>query len=311
MRHPRARCASPSVPSSSKAEKSSRAATITTDRTTTALRCVREDIASPYRCTRRCTQFSASPVCHPRSASSNRVRGPALPRSCKHSALHERPPYHPHHHNYHHRLKGRRPSLHVGGTRTGSARAFNGSSRLDLVSPSQAGKRSPQSSSKRRSARREEHAALGDYGKARRAEKAEDGEVEAEEGLGRGDRDGSESGGKGVLVGGKQRTRRLSSGACWAAGGPVVDVEKAWSARRRDPRINGADIYVARVTKGGMGSARPCWRCVEWCRWAGVKRIFHWNGEDGKFDMVKVNTAERGQYETHADIRLFAGMVRC
>jgi hypothetical protein len=91
----------------------------------------------------------------------------------------------------------------------------------------------------------------------------------------------------------------------------VVEAEKTWSARRRDPRINGADIYVARVTKGGMGSARPCWRCVEWCRWAGVKRIFHWNGEDGKFDMVKVNTAERDQYETHADIRLYAGMVRC
>jgi hypothetical protein len=40
-----------------------------------------------------------------------------------------------------------------------------------------------------------------------------------------------------------------------------------------------------------------------------VKRIFHWNGEDGKFDVVKVNTAERDQYETHADIRLFTGMV--
>ena len=99
--------------------------------------------------------------------------------------------------------------------------------------------------------------------------------------------------------------------ACCAAGGPVANEgEKAWNARRRDPRINGADIYVARVTKVGMGSARPCWRCVEWCRWAGVKRIFHWNGEDGKFEVVKVNTAERDQYETHADIRLFAGMVR-
>ena len=100
--------------------------------------------------------------------------------------------------------------------------------------------------------------------------------------------------------------------SCCAASGPLAieGGEKAWSARRRDPRINGADIYVARVTKVGMGSARPCWRCVEWCRWAGVKRIFHWNGEDGKFEVVKVNTAERGQYETHADIRLFAGMVR-
>jgi hypothetical protein len=196
----------------------------------------------------------------------------------------------------------------VRGTRTASARAFNGPSRLDPVSPSSShtGKRSPQTSSKRKCARREEHVALGDYGKAR-------GYVEAEQGLGRGGRDGSESTGKGVLVGGKRRARRLSNGgACWAAGGPVVvDVEKAWSARRRDPRINGADLYVARVTKVGMGSAKPCWRCLEWCRWAGVKRIFHWNGEEGKFDMVKVNTAERDQYETHADIRLFSGMVRC
>ncbi|KAI0032125.1 hypothetical protein K488DRAFT_50605 [Vararia minispora EC-137] len=84
---------------------------------------------------------------------------------------------------------------------------------------------------------------------------------------------------------------------------------KAWAARRRDPRVNGADIYVARVTKAGMGSARPCWRCVEWCRWAGVKRIFHWNADEGRFDVVKVNSADPGQYETHADIRLFAGMV--
>jgi hypothetical protein len=112
---------------------------------------------------------------------------------------------------------------------------------------------------------------------------------------------------------GKGRARQTPSphrACCVAGGSAVVEAEKAWSARRRDPRINGADIYVARVTKVGMGSARPCWRCVEWCRWAGVKRIFHWNGEDGKFDVVKVNTAVRDQYETHADVRLFAGMVR-
>ncbi|KAF8510467.1 hypothetical protein BU17DRAFT_22592, partial [Hysterangium stoloniferum] len=82
------------------------------------------------------------------------------------------------------------------------------------------------------------------------------------------------------------------------------------SGRRRDPRVNGADLYVARITKHGLGNARPCWRCVEWCRWAGVKRIFHYNAESGKFDVVKVNEA-RGDttYETHADGRLFAGMV--
>ncbi|KAI0673178.1 hypothetical protein C8Q78DRAFT_1137561 [Trametes maxima] len=89
----------------------------------------------------------------------------------------------------------------------------------------------------------------------------------------------------------------------------LKEADKLWDARRRDPRANGADIYVARFTKNGMGSAKPCWRCLEWCRWAGVKRIFHWNAEEGKFDVVKVNSAESGQYETHADIRLFAGLV--
>ena len=73
--------------------------------------------------------------------------------------------------------------------------------------------------------------------------------------------------------------------------------------------MNGADLYVARFTKSGCGSARPCWRCLEWCRWAGVKRIFHWNEESNAFDVVKVNSAPVGMYETHADARLFAGMV--
>ena len=39
------------------------------------------------------------------------------------------------------------------------------------------------------------------------------------------------------------------------------------------------------------------------------KADFPLEGEDDKFDMVKVSTAERDQYETHADIRLYAGMV--
>ncbi|KAJ3491904.1 hypothetical protein NLI96_g366 [Meripilus lineatus] len=89
----------------------------------------------------------------------------------------------------------------------------------------------------------------------------------------------------------------------------VRDYEKRWDARRRDPRVNGADIYVARFTKHGMGSARPCWRCLEWSRWAGIKRIFHWNDEEGRFEVVKVNSANLAHYETHADVRLFAGLV--
>ncbi|EPQ55964.1 hypothetical protein GLOTRDRAFT_93474 [Gloeophyllum trabeum ATCC 11539] len=83
---------------------------------------------------------------------------------------------------------------------------------------------------------------------------------------------------------------------------------KGWDSRRRDSRVNGADIYVARITKNGTGNAKPCWRCLEWCRWAGVKRVFHWNSESEKFDVVKVNSAERDQYETHADGRLYAGL---
>jgi len=86
------------------------------------------------------------------------------------------------------------------------------------------------------------------------------------------------------------------------------DVNRGRDSRRRDPRVNGADIYVARITKNGTGGAKPCWRCLEWCRWAGVKRVFHWDSELGKFDAVKVNSTERDQYETHADGRLYAGL---
>ena len=85
---------------------------------------------------------------------------------------------------------------------------------------------------------------------------------------------------------------------------------KRWDVRRRDPRVNGADIYVARVTKNGMGTARPCWRCLEWCRWAGIKRVFHWNGEEGRFECVKVNESQNAPYETRVDMRLASGLVR-
>ncbi|KDQ55971.1 hypothetical protein JAAARDRAFT_48384 [Jaapia argillacea MUCL 33604] len=97
-------------------------------------------------------------------------------------------------------------------------------------------------------------------------------------------------------------------GRAWGEQWERKDLNKCWDARRRDPRVNGADIYVARFTKNGTGTAKPCWRCLEWCKWAGVKRIFHWNNEEGKFDVVKVNSAVIEQYETHADIRLFAGL---
>jgi hypothetical protein len=112
---------------------------------------------------------------------------------------------------------------------------------------------------------------------------------------------------EGVSQGGGDSDTLLASQTCTK---PSPDAEHScWNTRRRDPRVNGADIYVCRITKTGMGTSRPCWRCVEWCRWAGVKRIFHWNGDEMRWDVVKVKSARKDQYETHADIRLSAGLV--
>lgn len=41
-----------------------------------------------------------------------------------------------------------------------------------------------------------------------------------------------------------------------------------------------------------------------------MKRVFHWDEVEHRFEMVKVNGAERENYETRADTRLFAGLVR-
>ncbi|KAJ7123763.1 hypothetical protein C8R44DRAFT_875927 [Mycena epipterygia] len=40
--------------------------------------------------------------------------------------------------------------------------------------------------------------------------------------------------------------------------------------RSRYSRLNGADLYVCRINKDGFGCSKPCWRCVDWCAWAGV-----------------------------------------
>ena len=72
------------------------------------------------------------------------------------------------------------------------------------------------------------------------------------------------------------------------------------------------DMYVARFTKNGFGSAKPCGRCVEWCRWAGVKRVFHWNPHvkpSGAWDVLKVNDPTSA-YLTHADFKINARTVR-
>ncbi|KAL4264022.1 Cytidine deaminase-like protein [Pleurotus pulmonarius] len=71
--------------------------------------------------------------------------------------------------------------------------------------------------------------------------------------------------------------------------------------RLRDHRLNGADLYVVRVTKVGMGTAKPCNRCVYWCRWAGIRRIYHWDQDSSAFLCIKVNDYQTENYETRAD----------
>jgi hypothetical protein len=89
------------------------------------------------------------------------------------------------------------------------------------------------------------------------------------------------------------------------------DLKKAPDSRRRDPKVNGADLYVVRVTKSGCGSASPCGRCIKWCEWAGVRRVFHWDGVVGQWVMIKVNEQSTmgKSYTTNADIRVLDGTV--
>ena len=118
--------------------------------------------------------------------------------------------------------------------------------------------------------------------------------------------------GEGATAKKKQKVCACVPGECGEGGRtPLARPERGWDARRRDPRVNGADLYVVRVSKVGVGAAKPCWRCVRWCAWSGVKRIFHWDPGLGRFEVLKVNGTEgEGVYETSSDVRLFAGAVR-
>lgn len=121
----------------------------------------------------------------------------------------------------------------------------------------------------------------------------------------------------------------------------------------RNTRTNGADIYVARIrlprspsqdsasSDSGsgseedryaipVGSARPCTRCLLWCHWAGIRRVFYWTTLDdgsadstraqasqtGQFVCIKptqalrnISSGEDGEYMTQADLRLASGTV--
>jgi hypothetical protein len=85
------------------------------------------------------------------------------------------------------------------------------------------------------------------------------------------------------------------------------------NGHHRSSRANGADIYVARVGRGGLlGTAHPCARCVQWCAWAGIRRVFHWSPATHRFEVIKVAYAKTSAvYATSADRRLASGLVSC
>lgn len=63
-------------------------------------------------------------------------------------------------------------------------------------------------------------------------------------------------------------------------------------------RVRGADLYVVRLTrKGLLGCSMPCWRCLEWCKWAGIKRIFHWVADDHGDDNDEMKSGTKGGKE--------------
>ena len=55
-------------------------------------------------------------------------------------------------------------------------------------------------------------------------------------------------GSSGVRVG-EQRSRVTECACCAAGAAAAVKAERGWTARKCGPRIKGADVYVAPVTK--------------------------------------------------------------
>jgi hypothetical protein len=49
---------------------------------------------------------------------------------------------------------------------------------------------------------------------------------------------------------------------------------------------------------------------VEWCRWVGIKRIFHWDSVEGQFKCVKV-CGDAEHYRTRADSRRLIERTVC
>ncbi|QRV85470.1 deoxycytidylate deaminase (dCMP deaminase) [Ceratobasidium sp. AG-Ba] len=81
------------------------------------------------------------------------------------------------------------------------------------------------------------------------------------------------------------------------------------NSNKRNKRTNGTDIYVVRVASGTtpVGSARPCARCLFWCYWAGIRRVFYWDASAGGFVSVKPLEVDIMAYVTQADRKIADG----
>lgn len=43
---------------------------------------------------------------------------------------------------------------------------------------------------------------------------------------------------------------------------------------------------------------------VDWCRWAGIRRVFYWDAVENAFKCVKTNDLLEIHYQTQAERRL-------
>jgi hypothetical protein len=66
-------------------------------------------------------------------------------------------------------------------------------------------------------------------------------------------------------------------------------------------RTNGADIYVVRTNAAGPADAAPCARCLAWCTWSGVRRVFFWSAARGSFACARVAQPGESVYATRSD----------
>jgi len=106
-------------------------------------------------------------------------------------------------------------------------------------------------------------------------------------------------------VGGAQSDSTTGSGCqCQRQVGRLTS-----KSARRSTRTNNTDLYVVRINgaTGKPATARPCWRCVAWCEWAGVKRIFYWDENKNGFEVMRIGGGQcikEMVYRTRSDWKM-------